>query len=299
MRRTLPFLTEPDAPATDITALYHGRHRLSFRADGTIEPVEMRVVDNFCDGNAYGFRTFDGTWSVQDEHYEVEAPSEGKSLLNTNFGALAFEAQVTVGPSGDAGLLFRARDVASGADAYRGYYAGIDAEHGRVILGKADLGTWTELGSTAHAIEAGKAYHLKVIAKQTKLEVYLDEGVLPVVSANDNSHAEGATGLRAHGASARFDDLSVATPRAAIFYADGGFGGAGVALDPGSYTQAQLSAAGIANDGMSSLRVPSGFTVKVFADDNFGGASWTFTEDTPLVPEAANDQMSSVQIVGP
>jgi hypothetical protein len=271
--------------------------RLSFRADGTIEPVEMRVLDNFCDGNAFGFRSFDGSWSVHDERYEVEASTESKSLLNTNFSALTLEADVAVGPTGDAGLLFRARDVASGPDAYRGYYAGIDAEHGRVLLGRAELGTWTELASGSRAITAGTPYHLKVVAKQTSIQVFLADEELPVLSASDGAYSEGTTGLRAHAASAQFDNLSVGTPQVVIFYADGGFGGLGVALDPGSYTRAQLAAAGIPDDWMSSLRVPRGFTVHAYAEDGFAGTKWTFTEDTSLVPEAANDKMSSVQII--
>lgn len=44
MRRTLPFLTEPDAPATDITALYHGRHRLSFRAGTYLALLRMMGI---------------------------------------------------------------------------------------------------------------------------------------------------------------------------------------------------------------------------------------------------------------
>jgi hypothetical protein len=282
-----------------------GNHRvlafdkLVFRPDGTIKPVEMLVQDNFCDDNAYGFESYDGTWTVHDGQYEVSAGLEGKSVLNTNFSLLQFEADVSVSSTGDAGLLFRARDLASGADAYRGYYAGIDAEHGRVILGKANLGTWTELASATRTIEANTRHHLEVVAKQDTLQVYLDEEEAPVLTASDSEHSEGTTGFRARATTAQFDHLHVSTPKLVIFYADGNFGGLGVALEPGSYTLAQLTAAGIPNEWMSSLRVPEGFTVKVYAEDNFTGAEWTFLEDAPLVPDAANDQMSSVEIIAP
>jgi hypothetical protein len=53
------------------------------------------------------------------------------------------------------------------------------------------------------------------------------------------------------------------------------------------------------NDWASSVRIPSGFTVIMFQHNNFMGASWTLTSDTPnflnLSPNA-NDQVSSVRI---
>jgi len=88
-------------------------------------------------------------------------------------------------------------------------------------------------------------------------------------------------------------------PPGVIFYADGGFGGLGISLGAGSYTMAQLNAAGIPNDWMSSLRVPAGWTVQVFQNNDFTGTLWTFTADTSLVPAAANDQMTSVRIFAP
>ncbi len=49
----------------------------------------------------------------------------------------------------------------------------------------------------------------------------------------------------------------------------------------------------------SSVRVPAGWTVTIYAEDNFGGQSWVRTADTPnfttLSPNA-NDQLTSVRI---
>jgi len=76
-------------------------------------------------------------------------------------------------------------------------------------------------------------------------------------------------------------------------------GGAGLPLDSGSYTQAQLVARGVSNDWASSVRVPSGWTVVIYSGDNFTGTSWTRTADTPnlgSLSPSANDQMSSCVI---
>jgi alpha-L-fucosidase len=83
----------------------------------------------------------------------------------------------------------------------------------------------------------------------------------------------------------------------ATFYQDYDYAGTSVSLGAGNYTQSQLAAAGIADNSISSVRVPSGIQVQVFADDNFGGSSWTFTADTPNFGTAGcNDVMSSVKI---
>ena len=159
--------------------------------------------------------------------------------------------------------------------------------------------TWTELASAPVAIDANVTYTLKVVASGSRLSVYLNRSATPLVTATDATYASGALGLRAHDSAAAFDNVSVTQPPGATFYADGNYGGLGVSLQPGSYTLAQLNAAGIPNDWMSSLRVPAGWTVQVFDDNDFAGTLWTFTSDTPLVPAAANDKMSSVRILAP
>ncbi|MGO4293993.1 hypothetical protein [Chitinophaga sp. RAB17] len=85
-----------------------------------------------------------------------------------------------------------------------------------------------------------------------------------------------------------------------VFYADINYGGAaGQPLAVGNYTTAQLTALGITNDWASSVKVPSGRTVIMYAGDNFTGTSWTSTSDTPsflTLSPSANDQVSSVKV---
>lgn len=81
-----------------------------------------------------------------------------------------------------------------------------------------------------------------------------------------------------------------------IFYADINYGGTAITLGVGNYTLSQLNARGIPNDWMSSLQVPSGWTVEVYEHDNFGGTKWTYTSSSSWVGSAVNDKMSSVKI---
>jgi hypothetical protein len=87
------------------------------------------------------------------------------------------------------------------------------------------------------------------------------------------------------------------------FFKDTNYVGSMSALLPqGSYTLSQLQAVGIANDDASSCTIPSGWTVTIYQNDNYGGTVWT------LYPDAnggqsnfpgytgLNDNMSSVWI---
>ncbi|MDP4179717.1 MAG: alpha-L-fucosidase [Bacillota bacterium] len=84
----------------------------------------------------------------------------------------------------------------------------------------------------------------------------------------------------------------------ATFFQDYDLGGASVSLPEGNYTTAQLAAAGISNNSVSSIKVPYGFQVEVYDGDNFGGTKWTFTNDSANFGSAGcNDVMSSVKII--
>lgn len=85
-------------------------------------------------------------------------------------------------------------------------------------------------------------------------------------------------------------------PDQAVFYQDINYGGTSASLPIGNYTLSQLKAAGIPDNWMSSLKVPTGWTVEAYSDDNFLGTKWTFTTSSSWVGTDANDKMSSVKI---
>lgn len=94
--------------------------------------------------------------------------------------------------------------------------------------------------------------------------------------------------------------LTGAANSGVTFYQDTNYGGpASQVLPVGNYTIAQLAARGMPNDWASSVKVPAGRTLIMYADDNFTGTSWTRTGDTPnfttLSPNA-NDQVSSIRV---
>lgn len=222
-----------NVPGTDIWYIvYHRRplsesagnnrqlayDRMHFNGDGTIEPVTMRVRDNFADGNSLGWKTYGGAWSAGGGSYRAASSPGGKALLDTDFADFTYDADVTLtagrgrgsreARGGDAGLLFRASRPAVGVDSYAGYYAGVDLTGG-VVLGRADDGVWTELDSAQLPLPTGPDHHLRISAVGSTIEVYVDDMATPAISATDDTYRGGANGLRVFNTAAAFDNVSV------------------------------------------------------------------------------------------
>jgi hypothetical protein len=83
----------------------------------------------------------------------------------------------------------------------------------------------------------------------------------------------------------------------ATVYGDAGYSGPSATFGPGSYDLPALEAKGIANDSISSIRVPAGWTVTGYADAGFSGTAWTFTGDAQnLTATGNNDTLSSLRV---
>jgi hypothetical protein len=68
-------------------------------------------------------------------------------------------------------------------------------------------------------------------------------------------------------------------------------------LTCGSYTLSELTAMGFTNDDASSIKVPSGYRVTLYASDNFTGAFIVKTaNDSSLVDDGFNDIISSIKV---
>ena len=84
------------------------------------------------------------------------------------------------------------------------------------------------------------------------------------------------------------------------FFANPDYSGAGSQLlGAGSYTLASLEPYGIANDSISSCRIPEGWSVTAYTANNYGGIGITLTSDTPDFSEYSglNNAMSSCKIL--
>lgn len=183
--------------------------RMYFNADGTIRPVAMEVRDNFADGNSLGWKTYGGSWSAGHGSYRAKSSPGGRALLDTDFADFTYDADVRVTSGrGDAGLVFRAARPAVGVDSYAGYYAGVGPA-GKVMLGRADDGAWTQLDSVQLPLPTGPDHHLRISAVGSAIEVYVDDMATPAISVTDDTYRGGANGVRVFNTAAAFDNVSV------------------------------------------------------------------------------------------
>ncbi|MBJ6361385.1 glycoside hydrolase family 95-like protein [Paenibacillus sp. GCM10012307] len=109
---------------------------------------------------------------------------------------------------------------------------------------------------------------------------------------------QGAKSITINGVQRTLGSAAPYTGAMPTFYSDSNYSGTAVSLPPGEYNIAQMQAAGIANDSISSIRVPSGITVIAYGDGAFDGPSWTFTADNPNLANTGNDNMiSSLKVI--
>ncbi|OTB11746.1 glycoside hydrolase family 43 protein [Daldinia sp. EC12] len=186
--------------------------RMYFNDDGTIAPVKMLVKDNFADGQMYGWKTYDGQWTVEDERLTVAETAEAKAMLDTDFADLVFEATASIDYGlGDAGLVFRATNLSTSSDEFQGYYAAITSSN-RVILEAINGGKRTTLGEVDNMIELKTDHLIRVTATGYDIKVFVDDLTYPKISVTERSYSHGATGVGARNTAARFGHVSAQRP---------------------------------------------------------------------------------------
>ena len=126
---------------------------------------------------------------------------------STNFKDLNYEATIKLNSKGNAGLIFRVSDLNLGADAYNGYYLGLDAVNGRLQLGKSSGRKWVLLNESQQKLELGINYKVRIEAKGDQIRVYFNNNVQPVISVTDSEFKSGPIGVRSFDCLATIDDL--------------------------------------------------------------------------------------------
>jgi signal transduction histidine kinase len=159
--------------------------------------------DSFAEGRVDGWVPYSGSWrllggGITNDSIEPGAKFVAGSAMWTNY---SIDADVQLLGEGDAGLIIRAGDLESGADSYRGYYAGLRTRDGKLVLGKADHG-WTEFPSKRMptGVESGRWYHLTLSAYDCVLNASANsvgsQIGQSVTFEDPNCFSEGRFGLR-------------------------------------------------------------------------------------------------------
>ena len=127
----------------------------------------------------------------------VPASANGAKAVEmaTAFTNFTCEGDVSVGPVGNAGLIFRVSKPDIGVDAYCGYYAGINAQASQLEFGYASNG-WYSITNVPMTLKTNTFYHLKVQAFGSRIRVFVADTNNPVLDVQDGTVASGMIGVR-------------------------------------------------------------------------------------------------------
>ncbi|MFD2864100.1 beta-L-arabinofuranosidase domain-containing protein [Mucilaginibacter antarcticus] len=193
--------------------------RLSiFPTIGSPKYITDRFTEDFTNNTSEGWVIYGGRWFYKDDAVncgELENKSSGTYgskivATNTKFDDFTFAADITTTGAGDAGLIFRVSDAAIGADAYKGYYVGINPTNKTLEFGKSSDNKWMPIASVTRTLfKLDQTYRIKVKAKGTRFEVYIDNETTPAIAASDGEYKSGNVGLRTYRAMAKIDKVEV------------------------------------------------------------------------------------------
>jgi pectate lyase len=164
--------------------------------------------DDFADGNASGWSTSGGSWSVAGAAYRqsstgADAKAQAGSTSWTDYAVRARVQPVAFGSSArSAGVVARAQNTTT-------FYSLVLVGAGRVELRRVSGGGVTVLASAPAAVTPGGWHELTLTVAGFALRGAV--GGQQLVTATDTTFTQGRIGLVASYASAVFDDVSVFT----------------------------------------------------------------------------------------
>ncbi|MDR3459631.1 MAG: glycoside hydrolase family 127 protein [Verrucomicrobiae bacterium] len=191
------------SPLETVTLVPFGSQHLRvswFPYLGAPSPTVGSFTDNFDSGWSRRWTVFGGNWTVRNGVLNtVPASANGAKALAmaTAFTNFTYEADVSAGSVGDAGLVFRASQPDIGADAYCGYYVGLSPSGANLQLGYANNG-WHSLTNVSMPFAANTAYHLKVSAQGSRLRIFVNGADLPAIDLRDTTFSRGMIGVRTY-----------------------------------------------------------------------------------------------------
>jgi hypothetical protein len=165
---------------------------------GTPAPTTGNFAENFDATWSRRWTVFGGNWSAQNNTLStVPGSANGAKALamTTAFTNFSAEADVSVGVAGNAGLIFRVSKPDIGADAYCGYYFGINPAGSQLEFGWAS-NSWHSITNVPMTISSNTFYHLKVQTIGPRVRLFVNDMTQPVVDRNDTHFNGGMIGVR-------------------------------------------------------------------------------------------------------
>ncbi len=158
----------------------------------------------------------DGNWGYGNPGYSIPNTNYAKSIYCEGIVPIItsdflFEGDIhlsgnTAGSS--AGFLFRTSEYSYGTDKCKGYYLGLDATTGRIILAKIN-NQYIPLKSSSYPIEINKKYRVKIFAIGPDISVYINQSVVPDLTFKDSTFITGGIGMCVYNSGANYDNFYV------------------------------------------------------------------------------------------
>lgn len=175
-----------------------------------VVPSGIAFTDNFNDGNAEGWTTYNGTWKVENNKYAVSPNGEAKSIAaGTNYTDFTYTASLAVGTSGNAGVIFNVSSPTNSTYGFRGYYAGIDANSDKLELLRVTDNSAVTIGYHWVTVNPYTTYNIKVVRLGSSIRVYLGDMNSALIDVTDGIYTGGSIGVRAVDTYTEFDNISV------------------------------------------------------------------------------------------
>lgn len=165
---------------------------------GVPSPTSGNFTETFDPNWSQRWTVFGGNWSARDGTLStVPGSASGVKALamETAFTNFTYEADVSVGSVGDAGLIFRVNKPDIGANAYCGYYLGISSERSELLFGYSS-NSWNQIASVPMIFKANELYHLKVQANGSHFKIFVEHADTPAMEAEDHRFSSGMLGVR-------------------------------------------------------------------------------------------------------
>jgi hypothetical protein len=171
-----------------------------------LAPWPNPLTEDFSSGTDADWTRYGGNFAVSNDAYFLnDTNAYGKALTGSEFwtdGTL--DVNLTLNSPGNAGLVFRMTNPDdTGPDDGFNYYAGLDTG-GFAVFG-SQSNAWSQLATAALTVATNTSYHLRIVMRGSKFQMYLDDMQSPKLSITDDSWTRGQVGLRAYNCNARFD----------------------------------------------------------------------------------------------
>ncbi|MEK3865880.1 cellulase family glycosylhydrolase [Paenibacillus sp. FSL H7-0716] len=236
-----------------------------------------------------------GATPFSDGEYYLTSVANGGVVTADNAGAEPLAAiRPAIGGAWETLSLKNNNDgsVSFLSQANQKYICAVIDESNQLLARSTSIGTWEKfqlvsLGNGTYGIKAG--------ANGKFVQANMDSGGrLEATKDQVNGAWESFKITKVGDSSGLVYDDSVASKKAE-FFVDAGYQGKAVQLGVGTYNYNSLVSKGVSNDAISSVKVPKGYKVTLYNDDNYSGGTKVLFEDASSLG-SYNDKASSLKI---